>query len=203
MDVGDEDAVAVLDFVIKTIIKVGVIVCYPPVRLTHALGRITIFIDDFSDKDQEATSAACMDLCHCYVFRLVFDLRFGTASRALWGTSRHPDLFSLPVDLRVVLVEPGEAEDHGLLAQRGDCELGLLCMALVAQDNICDFSDGTCFVGSAIDIVDRDGAVRRRVEMLFERTYSVLTNRSVALQSTSTFMLRFIAVSVVSISMSM
>src|SRR3981189_1515102 len=47
------------------------------------------------------------------------------------------------------------------------------------------------------------GVVRRRVEMVFERTYSVLTNRPVAPQSTSAFMLRFIAVSVVSISMSM
>src|SRR3981189_1513491 len=47
------------------------------------------------------------------------------------------------------------------------------------------------------------GVVRRRVEMLFERTYSMLTNRPVALQSTSALVLRFIAVSVVSISMSM
>src|SRR3981189_1936204 len=44
------------------------------------------------------------------------------------------------------------------------------------------------------------GMVRRRVEMLFEWTYSVSTNRPVAPQSTSAFVLRFIAVSVVSIS---
>src|SRR3981189_2348467 len=47
------------------------------------------------------------------------------------------------------------------------------------------------------------GMVRRRVEMLFERTYSVLTNRPVAPQSTSALVLRFIAVSVISISTSM
>src|SRR3979490_1987306 len=47
------------------------------------------------------------------------------------------------------------------------------------------------------------GVVRQRVEMLFERTYSVSTNRPVAPQSTSVFVLRFIAVSVVSISTSM
>src|SRR3981189_902241 len=47
------------------------------------------------------------------------------------------------------------------------------------------------------------GVVRRRVEMLFERTYSVSTKRPVVPQSTSVFVLRFIAVSVVSISMSM
>src|SRR3979490_1338518 len=44
------------------------------------------------------------------------------------------------------------------------------------------------------------GVVRRRVEMLFERTYSVSTNRPVAPKSTSAFVLRFIAVSVISIS---
>src|SRR3981189_102551 len=46
------------------------------------------------------------------------------------------------------------------------------------------------------------GVVRRRVDKLFERTYSVSTNRPVAPQSTSTFTLRFIPVAVVSISMS-
>src|SRR3981189_816455 len=44
------------------------------------------------------------------------------------------------------------------------------------------------------------GVVRRQVEMLFKRTYSVSTKRPVAPQSTSAFVLRFIAVSVVSIS---
>src|SRR3981189_1830623 len=47
------------------------------------------------------------------------------------------------------------------------------------------------------------GEVRRRVERLFERTYSVSMKSPVAPQSTSAFTLRFIAVSVVSISTSM
>src|SRR3981189_2067261 len=47
------------------------------------------------------------------------------------------------------------------------------------------------------------GVVRRRVGMLFKRTYSVSTKSPVAPQSTSALMLRFIAVSVVSISTSM
>src|SRR3981189_1183866 len=47
------------------------------------------------------------------------------------------------------------------------------------------------------------GVVRRRVERLFKRTYSVSMNSPVAPQSTSALMLRFIAVSVVSISTSM
>src|SRR3979490_2960014 len=47
------------------------------------------------------------------------------------------------------------------------------------------------------------GEVRRRVEMLFKWTYSVSMKSPVAPQSTSTLVLRFIAVSVVSISTSM
>jgi hypothetical protein len=58
MDMGNEKAVAVLDFVIKTVVKVGIIVCYPAVRLTHALRRIAVFVDDFFDEDREATSAS-------------------------------------------------------------------------------------------------------------------------------------------------
>src|SRR3981189_1256098 len=98
MNVGDEDAVAVLDFIVKTIVKV----CYPPFRLAQAHGGIVIFIDDFFDKDGEATSAACMNLRSRGAFCLVFGLRLGAASQALRLTSRHPDLFCLPVDLGVV-----------------------------------------------------------------------------------------------------
>src|SRR3981189_3244567 len=88
MDVGDENAVAVLDLVVKAIVKVVVTRCYPPIRLAHALRRIAVFVDDFFDEDRETASAACMDLRRCYGFRLALDLRFGVASRALWWTSR-------------------------------------------------------------------------------------------------------------------
>src|SRR3981189_783790 len=44
------------------------------------------------------------------------------------------------------------------------------------------------------------GVVRQQVERLFERTYSVSMKSPVAPQSTSALVLRFIAVSVVSIS---
>src|SRR3981189_1333275 len=117
MNVGDEDAVAVLNFIVKTIVKV----CYPPFRLAQAHGRIVVFVDDFFDKDGEATSAACVDLSSRGAFCLALDLRFGAASRTLRWTSRHTNLLRLPVNFGIVLAEPGEAEDHGLLAQRGDC----------------------------------------------------------------------------------
>src|SRR3981189_165162 len=112
MNMGDEDAVAVLNLIVKTIVKV----CYPPFRLAQVRGGIVIFVDDFFDKDGEATSAACADLRRCYAFCLALALCFGAASRTLRRTSRHPDLLCLPVDLGVVLAQPGEAEDHALFA---------------------------------------------------------------------------------------
>src|SRR3981189_2865879 len=113
MNVGDENAVAVLDFIVKTVVKVF----HPPFRLAQAHGGIVVFVDDFFDKDREATSAACVDLRSRGAFCLALDLHFGAASRALRRTSRHPNLLCLPVDLGVMLAKPGEAEDHGLLAQ--------------------------------------------------------------------------------------
>src|SRR3979490_1247667 len=112
VDVGDKNVVTVLDFIIKTIVKV----CRPSIRLAQAHGRTVIFINDLFDEDQETASAACMDLRRCYVFRSALDLRFSAASRTLWGTSRHPNLLRLPVNLWVVFAEPGKAEDHGLPA---------------------------------------------------------------------------------------
>src|SRR3981189_1619317 len=143
---------------VKAVVKVVVARCYPPIRLAHALGRIAVFIDDLFDKDRETASAACMDLCRCYAFRLALDLCFGAAGRTLRWTSGQPNLLHLPLDLGVVLANPGKTEDHGLLAQRGDCELSLLCMAFVAQYDICDFGDGPCFVRGSVNIVDRDGS---------------------------------------------
>src|SRR3981189_3570156 len=157
IDVSDENAVAVFDLVVKTVVKVVVTRCYPPIRLTHALGRIAVFVDDFFNEDRETASAACMDLRRCYVFRLALDLRFGAASRALRWTSRHPNLLRLPVNFGVVLAEAGEAEDHTLLAQRCNCELGSLCMPFLAEYDVCDFGYCTCFIGCSIDIVDGDG----------------------------------------------
>src|SRR3981189_2612793 len=113
MNVGDENAVAFLYFIVKTVVKVF----HPPFRLAQAHGGIVIFVDDFFDEDREATSAACVDLSCRGAFSLALDLRFSAGSRTLWGASRHPNLLCLPVNLRVVFAKPGEAEDHGLLAQ--------------------------------------------------------------------------------------
>jgi len=55
-----------------------------------------------------------------------------------------------------VLVEPGEAQDHALLAQLRDCKLSVLHMPIVPEDDICNLADCTALVGCSIDVVDRD-----------------------------------------------
>src|SRR3981189_3052693 len=152
VNVCDKDAVAVLNFIVKTIVKV----CYPPFRLAQAHGGIVIFVGDFFDKDGKTASAACMNLSSRGTFRLVFDFRFCAAGRTLRWTSRHPELLRLPSNFWVVLAEPGEAEDHGLLAQQSNCELGSLGMAFVVQNDVCDFGDSACLICSSVDVVDRD-----------------------------------------------
>src|SRR3981189_1498574 len=119
MNVGDEDAVAVLDYIVKTVVKVF----HPPLRLAQAHEGLVVFVDDFFDKDGEATSAACVDLSSRGLFCSAFDFRFGAAGRTLRWTSGHPNLLRLPVDLGVVLAKPGKAGDHGLLATCGAWEL--------------------------------------------------------------------------------
>src|SRR3981189_3300222 len=118
MNMGDEDAVAVLDFIVKTIVKVF----DPPFRLAQARGGIVIFVDNPLNKNRGATTAACGDLSSRGAFCLALGLCFGAAGQTLRRTSRHPDLLRLPVDLGVVLAKPGKTEGPGSIAQRGACE---------------------------------------------------------------------------------
>jgi acyl-coenzyme A thioesterase PaaI-like protein len=98
-----------------------------------------------------------MDLSSGGAFCLALDLCFGAASRALRRTSRHLNLLHLPVNLQIVFVEPGKAQDHVLLAQRCDRKLGSLCMAFVAQDNVCNLGDSDCLIRGSVDVLDGDG----------------------------------------------
>jgi len=65
-------------------------------------------------------------------------------------------VLGLPVNLRVVLTEPGEAQDHALLAQLRDHKLSAFHMPIVPEDDICNLVDCTTLIGCSIDIVDWD-----------------------------------------------
>ena len=69
----------------------------------------------------------------------------------------HLDFSGLPIDLRVVVLEPGIAEDHALFSETGDGEECPFRVGLVMEDYIYHFGDLTCLIGEAIHIVHRYG----------------------------------------------
>jgi len=80
------------------------------------------------------------------------------ASFALRGALVHLYFSGLPIDLQVMVLEPGIAEDHALLSKAGDSEEHPFGVSFVTEDYIHHFGDLTCLIGGAIYIVHWYGA---------------------------------------------
>jgi len=78
-------------------------------------------------------------------------------SFALRGTLVYLDFSSLPINLWVVILEPGIAKDHALLSEAGDGEERPFRVDFVMEDYIYYFRDLTCFIGRAIHVVHQYG----------------------------------------------
>jgi len=74
------------------------------------------------------------------------------------GTSVHLHFSSLPIDLQVVVLEPGITEDHALSSEAGDSEERPFGVGFVTENHVYHFRDLTCLVGGAIHVVHRYGA---------------------------------------------
>src|SRR5882762_4152989 len=83
-----------------------------------------------------------------------------TSAAAAW-TPRHFNLTCTPIDLRVVLTEPGVSQYHVLVAKTGYSEMGTFGMVSVPENHVYHLSDGSCFIGRTINIVHWDGACKR------------------------------------------
>jgi len=59
----------------------------------------------------------------------------------------------LPIDLRVVVLEPGITKDHVLLSEAGDSKECPFGVDFVAEDYIYNFRDLACLVGGAVHVV--------------------------------------------------
>ena len=59
----------------------------------------------------------------------------------------------LPIDLWVVVLEPGVAEDHTLLSKTGDGKERPFRVSFVMKDYIYYFGDLTCLIGGAVHVV--------------------------------------------------
>jgi len=64
----------------------------------------------------------------------------------------------LPIDLRVVVLEPGITEDHVLLSKAGDSEERPFRVGFVMENYVYNFGDLTCLVRGAIYVVHQYGA---------------------------------------------
>ena len=73
-------------------------------------------------------------------------------------TSVHLYFSGLPIDLWVVVLEPGITEDHILLPEAGDSEERPFRVGFVMENHIYYFRDLTCLVGKAVHIVHQYGA---------------------------------------------
>jgi hypothetical protein len=104
----------------------------------------------------ETTCATRTDLSGCGTLGSPFRFHLQSAGVTAGGASRHADLFRLPVHFGVVFSEPGETQNEILLAQLRNCKLGVLGMAIIAEDQVGDLLYGASFVRSAVDIEDRD-----------------------------------------------
>ena len=75
------------------------------------------------------------------------------ASFALRRASVHLYFSSLPIDLWVVVLEPGVAKDHALLSKTGDGKERPFGVSFITEDYIHHFGDLTCLVRGAVYVV--------------------------------------------------
>jgi len=64
--------------------------------------------------------------------------------------SGHFDGSGAEVNLRIVLVQPGEAEYHALLAEAGDCEQNTLGMSVTGHNHVDDFADASGLIKRSV-----------------------------------------------------
>jgi len=102
------------------------------------------------------------------------------ASFALRRASVHLYFSSLPIDLRVVVLEPGITKDHVLPSKAGDSEERPFGVSFVTENYVYHFGDLTCLIGGAVHIVywygtrDAPGVNTLRMDevLIYEVVYS-------------------------------
>jgi hypothetical protein len=90
---------------------------------------------------------------------LLFDLRPTSAAAA--RTPRHFNITRTPIDLWVVLTEPGVSQYHVLVAKTSYSKVGMFGVVSASENRVYHLTDGPRFIGRTINIVHWD--VRARV----------------------------------------
>jgi len=85
-------------------------------------------------------------------------LSYHAASFISRRASVHLYFSGLPIDLQVVVLEPGVTEDHVLLSKAGDSEERPFGVGFIAEDYVYNFGDLACLVGRPVHVVHQYGA---------------------------------------------
>jgi len=89
------------------------------------------------------------------------------------GTSVHLHFSGLPVDLRIMVLEPGVTEDHALLPKVGDGEEHPFGVGFITEDHIYHFRDLSGFIRGTVHVEhwygarDVPGANTLRMDKIF------------------------------------
>jgi len=73
------------------------------------------------------------------------------------GALVHLHFSGLPIDLWIIVLEPGVAEDHALLSEVGDGEERPLRVGLITENYVYYFGDLPCFIRGAVHVKHRYG----------------------------------------------
>ena len=79
-------------------------------------------------------------------------LLYRAASFTSRGAPIHLHFSSLPIDLRIMVLEPGVAEDHALLPEVRDSEEHPFGVGFITEDHVYHFSDLSGFVRGTVYI---------------------------------------------------
>jgi len=84
-------------------------------------------------------------------------LSYRVASFTSRGAPIHLHFSGLPIDLQIIVLEPGVAKDHALLPEVRDGKERPFGMGLIMEDYIHYFGDLSCFVRGAVHVEHRYG----------------------------------------------
>jgi len=79
-------------------------------------------------------------------------LLYHTASFTSREAPIHLHFPSLPIDLRIMVLEPGVAKDHALLSKVRDSKERSFGVGLITEDYIHYFGDLSCFIRGAVHV---------------------------------------------------
>ncbi|HEX9429585.1 MAG TPA: hypothetical protein VF944_04340 [Candidatus Bathyarchaeia archaeon] len=124
-------------------------------RLRQFWGGFILLVISILYEGREWSSSTGIYPPNIFLLLILFFLPLSLAtSAAAREASGHFDSSSTEVYLRIMLVEPGKAEDHTLLPKAGNRQQNVFGMSMVHHENVNNFVYASSLIGCSIYIVD-------------------------------------------------